>query len=152
MINSYIIQLIKNRVVVSEYADGTLTVLKKKGEKEQVYHELKFWSWFKQKIEYKDEELSFVVVTDNEAFFIPESCQINLHKTSALDKDSYINNEIISISNGLFVLSFPKRDTLSFESETAEKREELEVQKEEPLSDNAIAGYFRKQTKDYKNE
>jgi len=151
MINSYILKLIKNRVIVSEYVDGSLNILKNKGEKEQVYNELKFWSWFKKKVEYKDEELSFVVVTDDEEFIIPASCQIKLHQTSSLNNDSYINNEIISMSDSCFILSFPQRNTLSLESEKAQKTEELELQ-EEPLSENALAGYFRKQTQDYKDE
>ena len=149
MINGYIFQLIKNRIIVSEYADGSLTVLKNRGEKEQAYDEVKFWFWFKQKIEYKDEELSFVVITDNEAFLIPTSAQINLHQTSSLDNDSYIDNEIISMSHGLFVLSFPQRSTLPIQKVT----EEIEEEKpEETLSENALANYFRKQTQRYKNE
>jgi len=152
MINAYVIKLVKNRIEVSAYAESTLTVLKNKGEKEQVYHELEFWSWFKQKIEYKDEELSFVVVTDNEAFLIPDSCQINLHQTSAVDNDSYINNALITLSQDLFVLSFPQRSTPQMDSDTITKEEEIP---EEPLGENAIAAYFRKQTQqtlDFKNE
>lgn len=150
MINAYIIKLIKGRVVVSEYAEGSLTVLKNRGEKEQAYHESKFWSWFKQKIEYKDEQLSFVVITDNEEFLIPASSNINLHQTSALDNDSYINDAIISMSHGLFVLSFPQRSTLHVQKEI-EKVQEKEIQ-EEPLSENALVSYFRKQTQGYKYE
>jgi len=150
MINAYIIKLIKNRVTVSEYAEGSLTVLKNRGEKEQTYHEVKFWSWFKQKIEYEDEELSFVVITDNEEFLVPPSAQINLHQTSTLDNDSYINDAIISMSHGLFVLSFPQRSTLHVQKVTEETQEE-EIP-EEPLSENALASYFRKQTQGYKNE
>ena len=150
MINAYIIKLIKNKIVVSEYADASLTVLKNRGEKEQVYHEAKFWSWFKQKVEYKDEELSFVVITDNEAFLIPASAQINFHQISTLDNDSYINDEIISLSHGLFVLSFPQRSTLSVQKAREEAQEE-DIP-EEPLSENALASYFRKQTRGYQNE
>ena len=152
MIDSYIIKLIQNVVVVYEYENSSLTTLKNRGEKEQTYDEIKFWSWFKQKIEYKDEELSFVVVTDNEEFLIPDSSQIKLHQTSTLDNDSYINNEIISISDGLFVLSFPQRSTLCVESETTKEEAQEEEIPEEPLGENALAGYFRKQTQDFKNE
>jgi len=152
MINSYIIQLVKNKIIVREYRDGSLHFLKNRGEKEQIYNEAKFWSWFKQKIEYNDEELSFIVVTDNKEFRIPTSCQIKLHQTNVLDNDSYINNEIASISHALFVLSFPKRDTLSCASKTTQKVEEQEMQKEEPLGENALVDYFRKQTQGYKDE
>lgn len=150
MINAYIITVVENRVKVQEYADGTLTLLKNRGEEEQTYNELKFWSWFKQKIEYKDEELSFVVVTDDEAFLIPATSEIKLHKTSVLDNDSYINSEIISLSKGLFVLSFPQRVAPALKSK--KEPQKPEPKEEEPLSENAVAGYFRQQTQEFKNE
>lgn len=151
MINAYVLKLINNRVVLSEYADSTLSVLKNRGEKEQAYHETKFWSWFKQKIEYKDEELSFIVITDNKEFLIPESAHIKLHKTSSLDNDSYINDKIISNSDSLFVLSFPQRNT-TFDKKEVQNEEEREVLQEEILSENTLTTYFRKQTQSYRNE
>jgi len=148
MTDAYIIQLENNTITVREYRDGSLRFLKNRGEREQTYNESKFWSWFKQKIEYKGEELSFVVVTDNEAFHIPASSQIKLHETNVLDNDSFINHEIASISHSLFILSLPP----FCERKSPQKAEELEIQPEEPLGENAIAGYFRKKTQGYKDE
>lgn len=150
MRDAYIITVVENRVKVQEYVDGTLTLLKNRGEEEQAYDELQFWSWFKEKIEYQDEELSFVVITDNKEFLIPDSAEIKLHEKSSLDNDSYINDKILSLAKNLFVLSFPNR--IAPEPTTQKEPQKVEPKIEEPLSENAVAGYFRKQTQEFKNE
>lgn len=148
--SSYMITLIENRIQVSEYLDGDLTILKNRGEKEQNYNESKFWFWFKEKIEYENEKLSFVIVTDNKEFIIPSFTNIKLDEKNNLDNDNYINNILSSISKGFFVLFFPKKDTSTVNNK--KKLEKAKEKEDKPISEDVLVDYFRKQTQGFKNE
>jgi len=149
--DKFFIVLQEGVISVSRYENEEFEIIKHEGEVEQVYNSSSFWSWFKEKIEYEDEELSFVVVTDNKAFTIPPASGIKLNETNSFDNNSYIDDKIISLSKGMFVLSFPPRKETPKQI-VEENKESSKIKVEELLSENEIANYFRKQTQSYHNE
>ncbi|MDQ6962435.1 MAG: hypothetical protein Q9M28_07915, partial [Mariprofundaceae bacterium] len=63
--------------LVREYEDQTFKVLRNKGETTWKYeNDAIFWEWFKKKIEYQDEELVLLVITDREDFVLDEHINI----------------------------------------------------------------------------
>lgn len=146
---AYLLQLVNNKITVSEYENGTFTVLKNRGEKEQPYDEANFWLWFKQKIEYQDEKLSFVVVTDIKDFTIPEYSEIQIDKTNYFDNNCDIDDLLLSVSQGLFVLSFPQR--IISEPKSRKEPQKPKPKIEETPNENAIVDYFRQRTQEFKN-
>ena len=75
----FIIYLSAEWISVSGYEDGTCFPLRKEGEDQFKYTPF-FWDWFKEKIEYHEKALSFIVVSDRE-LVIPK--EIHIAKTSA---------------------------------------------------------------------
>ncbi len=153
--NSYFIRYIKNRIEVSKYINNNLETLKYLGETEQEYNKTKFWIWFKKKIEYEDEELSFVVVTDNKEFNIPQDSGITISAINKISQNQDINKHIRNISKGYFILSFPKRDNKLLQKSsdvTASASPFNEVKIIVSNKSNSLANAFRKQTRGYKDE
>ena len=91
---NFIIYLLNNKVRVINYSLNQ--TLKKEGEKVFEF-EPSFWEWFKDKIDYNNEELSFVVITDID-FEIDNSIKIS--KTSRFETfpkiSTYKNSKILT--------------------------------------------------------
>ena len=77
--NKFIIYLIDDFISVYGFETEPIP-LKKEGE-EKFKYSSDFWEWFQEKIDYNNEELSFIVVTNREDFAI--SKKIKLAETSS---------------------------------------------------------------------
>ena len=99
-----------------------------------------FWEWFKEKIEYQNEPLSFVVLNKKE-FYISEDIKIKeTNEKFCFSKISYrIENDTI--------LTFPK---VELDLEKIEKRIKS-LKKDIPLSKKTIAEIYKEKTKRYEN-
>ncbi len=64
----FYIELFNNQVTVEEKLNGKYKILRREGEKSFKF-ESDFWEWFKDKIEYEDEELIFEILSDIEINF-----------------------------------------------------------------------------------
>lgn len=64
--SSYLIKYRDNQISVFECCDTQLATIRNRGEESWEYQGSSFWNWFKEKIEYEDEELSFIVLCDKE--------------------------------------------------------------------------------------
>ena len=145
--HAYLISLIKDNISVFNYVNRNLSIITNNGEETQTYNENIFWEWFKGKIEYDNQALSFVVITDEKDFSIPKSSQIQLnHKNSF---DNYDINELISVPDSLFVLSFPEHKKAPIQKK--KKQIKKVVQADELLNENDIVDFFRETTQSYKN-
>jgi len=93
---NFIIYLLNNKVRVINYSLNQ--TLKKEGE-EVFEFEPSFWEWFKDKIDYNNEELSFVIITDTD-FEIDNSIKIS--KTSGFETfpqiSTYKNSKILILT------------------------------------------------------
>ena len=146
----YLLKYVNTHISIAEYEDedDKFIPLSKKGE-ESWHYDSSFWEWFKKKIEYDDEELSFIIVTDKQDFSIPASSQITLSQTSGFDNYTSTNRKIMPISNDLFVLSYPERRVV----ESLVKEEVTEtINLEEYVNNNGLMNHFRNKTRSYKNE
>jgi len=79
--------IIENRkisIIVCE--DGEYNYLKREGEERQPFEQDSFWQWFREKIDYSGEELSFVVISDDKSFSIPDD--IKLSRENKFQKDT----------------------------------------------------------------
>jgi len=90
--NFYLIKYIDNSITIGRYANEKFQIIKKNGEHAQEYHEEYFWEWFKDKICYKDEKLSFAVITDEDSFIFPED--INIAEVHELEDNQKVQEEI----------------------------------------------------------
>ncbi len=115
-----------------------LKVIQNNGEEYTKYNEYdSFWKWFKDKIEYENEELCFIVSSNDEDFIVDKS--INISSNHLLDeakiKTILIKNQKIA----KYFSSYPNTE-LSFEKES-EKISEVYDE-----DNRSIQNYYIKQT------
>jgi len=95
----YIIEYFNDYVTTKNYKKNI--ILKKEGE-EKFKFDNEYWQWFKDKIDYDDEILCFVIVTDKEEFQIDKTIKIGNKNNFNIDLSKYKNSNF-------FV--FPKIET-----------------------------------------
>jgi len=147
MMNSFVIYSFKENISVYEQISETLEPLKNKGEIEQKYNADLFWSWWKKKVEYQDEELSFIVITDNKEFSIPDDICI-------ADKNSLsqniINDLLLKLPTNSKVLSFPKIENLKINHVKVEESKEEKIEISINIASPSLATFFRNKTNEMK--
>ena len=147
MMNSFVIYSFKENISVYEQISETLEPLKNKGEIEQKYNADLFWSWWKKKVEYQDEELSFIVITDNKEFSIPDDICI-------ADKNSLsqniINDLLVKLPTNSKVLSFPKIENLKINYVKVEEAKEENIEIPINIASPSLATFFRNKTNEMK--
>jgi hypothetical protein len=132
--NKFIIYLIKGKIQVLYQKDEQPRLLSKEGE-EWFEYDTEFWDWFKQKIDYQDEPLSFIIISDQEFEIVKE---IKIAEQSGFKEmpilTQYPKTEIISeprIKENLKKIIQKKQRELSFldyfVEETEVKRESWQV-------------------------
>jgi len=140
---SFVIYSLKENISVYEQTDETLEPLKNRGEREQTYNPDLFWSWWKKKIGYEDEALSFLVVTDNKEFRIPND--ISIAETNSLSQN-IINDLLLTLPVNSEVLTFPKIEELKINYTKVEESKEEEVIVPSNIANPSLATFFRKKT------
>lgn len=143
--DSFVIYSFNGNVSIYQQIDETLEVLKNRGEEEQNYNAHFFWSWWREKVEYEEEEVSFFVVTDNQEFTIPND--ISIANKNSLSQN-IINELLLTLPLNSEVLTFPKIEDLK-----TTKRDEKVFKQEETkipttISNPSLATFFRKKTKE----
>ncbi len=140
--HSFVIYSFQENISIYQQIDETLEPLKNKGEIEQTYNADLFWSWWKKKVEYQYEALSFLVVTDNKEFRIPDDIYI-------ADKNSLsqniINDLLLTLPTNSEVLTFPKIENLEIIDMKVEETKEEEVVMPN-IANPSLATFFRKKT------
>ena len=82
----YLINYVDEEISVSFYGQKSFEILKNKGENRWQYQD-NFWNWFKNKISYDNEEISFIIITNSE---------FSIDKDIILSKQHYptLNSEV----------------------------------------------------------
>lgn len=152
MQNKYFIVLVNNKISISRCENGEFFPLKIEGEEEQNYSK-NFWEWFKDKIEYDDEALSFVVISDKNDFVIAPD--IVLNKINTFENDTLCKKKIETLTYRYSLLSFPAMQSIS----SIQEEKDLETPKEticektvKRSTKKTIADIFNRQTQEYENE
>jgi len=100
---NFIINLKNNIIEIKNYNDDI--ILKREGEETFLYDN-SFWEWFKGKIGYDNEELSFIIITDKKQFLIDE--KIKIPKVSGFK----VKPKLI-ISKNLNLFSYPPLELMA---------------------------------------
>ena len=146
--DSFLIKLVADEVVVYENEDARFIPLKHRGEEVQKYQEDSFWSWWREKIEYDGRAVSFVIITDREAFVIPEN--IVIEDENSFLKIAHINRRLSELSQGYNLLSFPHVEDFKTPPKCVEKQER--VKKENSvIKEDSLVSYFRRKTDEYRD-
>jgi len=149
--NKFLIILAENQISVSECSDGEYTPLKLEGEEKQAYDKVSFWQWFKKKRDYSGEALSFLVISDDDNFAIPD--EIKLSAINGFQIDSLCKKKLQEQSKKHTILSFPLIENLKQALAIKEKEPtKIDVNLNESLTKPNIADIFKKQTQEYKYE
>jgi len=132
-----------NNISIYEEVDGDIEALKNKGEKEQAYEPKIFWSWWKKKISYDYEEVSFFIVTDREEFPIPHD--IIIAEKSTLPQNA-INNLLRTLPINLRVISIPEIKNLKINTKKVVKTKKIK-KSENIFEQPSLSNYFRSKTR-----
>jgi len=104
---NYLIKYINNQISTYEIISTDIDIMMYQGEEKQKYNHNAFWEWFKRKIEYEDEALSFVMIYDKE-LTIDDSIKISTNHH--LSSDEILDLIYEFKSSGLMVKTFPNVD------------------------------------------
>jgi len=86
LINKFIIIIENGKISILICEDGEYTYLTREGEERQPFEQDSFWQWFREKIDYNGEELSFAVIGYDKSFAIPDD--IKLSRENIFQKDT----------------------------------------------------------------
>jgi hypothetical protein len=142
---SFVIYSFQENISIYQQIDETLEPLKNKGEIEQTYNADLFWAWWKKKVAYQDEALSFIVVTDNKEFSLP--ADICIADKSSLSQN-IINDLLLRLPVNSEVLTFPKIEDLEIDYVVVEESKEEEIVVPIDITNPSLATFFRRRTKE----
>jgi len=131
--NYFLIKLLNNEISLYYKSRGEFEIIRYKGEEYQQFNKSSFWSWWRNKVEYDQREVSFVVITDRDEFIIPSD--IILSEENLFLKYNSIK-DIEYLVEGNKLMLFPISNV---------------SQQSQILSDGLIADYYRKKTDEYQN-
>jgi len=98
--SKFIIRIQNDIVSVLEVTDSIHEPLTREGEEHFAYSP-SFWNWFKEKIDYEGEKLSFIVALDKpSSFAIPEDIQI-------AEESAFVQMPILPERDDITILAFP---------------------------------------------
>jgi len=126
---SFFINHRDGNISLYEYADDELSIFKNKGEDEQTYEYDVFWDWWRDKVEYQEEEVSFLIATDEDEFDIPNNIKI---ATKNILSKKIISKKIEISFKNLKVINYPiieKKEVLSFIKEEIKINKSLQLEK-----------------------
>lgn len=151
--DKYLIVLLDSKITVSTCENGELSPLKREGEEEQKYEKNDFWNWFKEKIEYNNEELSFIVITNQKDFFIDK--EITLSQINNFEKDLLCKKRIEKLNNKYPLLSFPSMKIVNLtknKKNIKTPKKIISPKKVKNITKKTVADIFNQQTQEYENE
>jgi len=126
---SFFINHRDGNISLYEYADDELSIFKNKGEDEQTYEYDVFWDWWRDKVEYQEEEVSFLIATDEDEFDIPDNIKIatqNILSKKIISKKIEINFRNLKLINYPLV---EKQEVLSFIKEEIKIDKSIQLEK-----------------------
>jgi hypothetical protein len=144
-VSCYLVKFIDEDISISEYQNQKFIPLKNKGEESWRY-DPSFWEWFKSKIEYNGENLSFIVLSDSD-FEVASS--INISSNHHLGSKDIMRLSQEHKQEGLELLTFPKVEieaTIPKAKTTQPTKSTLQPKK------GSLQEYFISQTQKYKGK
>jgi hypothetical protein len=133
--SAFVIKYLDTKISICEYEDDNFIRLKNRGEESWKFEDSSFWNWFKEKIEYEDEKLCFVVLCDDK-FEIDNSIKISdKHGLSQKQMEDILYDEDLSKFD---ILQFPNQYKTNDIKSSIQNRKQIikkEYEKENQLED-----------------
>jgi len=73
----FLLKYVDEKIALMEFENNQFNYIKKNGEEWQPFDKEQFWQWFKKKISYNDEKLSFIIISDTDTFTIDSTIQLS---------------------------------------------------------------------------
>jgi len=132
----FLIKYLANKIFIAEFDKDGFSPLKHKGEEWQKY-DSNFWQWFKDKICYENEELSFALISDSEDFAFDKN--LNIAKVNQIEFNLKAHSSIVKDSSMRLKLSFlPELNKKPKDSKSLEKNQ---------IKKNSLAQFYVNKTK-----
>ena len=150
--DSFLLVYTNGQISVAACIDDALKVLKYEGETSQRFQKERFWKWFKEKIEYQNEPLSFIVITDQESFAVPEDITIAQKSGFSFECLQKIGQK--RQFNAYHIFYFPVIEKIPPIEKGPQKRQKR-VSKPKKIVENlmkpTVADAYKKETRKYRN-
>ena len=150
--DSFLLVYTNGQISVAACIDDELMVLKYEGEASQRFEEERFWKWFKEKIEYHNEPLSFIVMTDQESFVIPKDITIAPKSGFSFECLQTVGQKQQFKECNIFYIPMIEKMITSIEKEP-KKRQKRAPEPEkivENLTKPTVADAYKKETQRYR--
>ena len=73
----FLIYEIKNKITLYEYNKNKFNIIKNNGEESTNFSNKElFWEFWKDKVQYQDENVGFIILTDEDLFDIPNNIKL----------------------------------------------------------------------------
>jgi len=143
---SYIINYFKHEIAIYLVDEnGEKKALKCKGEAVQTYCSKNFWQWFKDKINYENEALSFIVFSDEASFEIDETIAIATKNSL----EALVKKGKIDVIENATVLTYPHIEDFKEIRVVLEEEERVE-KREMPISEvTNLEDFFKQKTQGF---
>jgi len=145
----FLIYEIKNKITLYEYNKNKFNIIKNNGEESTNFSNKElFWEFWKDKVQYQDENVGFIILTDEDLFDIPN----NIKLTNEIQIPTEAIESLIEIKNLRYknLISYPTGFDKNIDVEFLENSSSENIDKSiEENNSGRLREYFVKKTMEY---
>ena len=147
----FLIYEIKNKITLYEYNKNKFNIIKNNGEESTNFSNKElFWKFWKDKVQYQDENVGFIILTDEDLFDIPN----NIKLTNEIQIATEAIESLIEIKNLRYknLISYPTGFDMDIDVEFLEDNslDKIDEPKEKENTSGDLREYFLNKTREYK--
>ena len=147
----FLIYEIKNKITLYEYNKNKFNIIKNNGvESTNFSNKELFWEFWKDKVQYQDENVGFIILTDEDLFDIPN----NIKLTNEIQIPTEAIESLIEIKNLRYknLISYPTGFDMNIDVEFLEDNslDKIDEPKEKENTSGDLREYFLNKTREYK--
>ena len=147
----FLIYEIKNKITLYEYNKNKFNIIKNNGEESTNFSNKElFWEFWKDKVQYQDENVGFIILTDEDLFDIPN----NIKLTNEIQIPTEAIESLIEIKNLKYknLISYPTGFDMNIDVEFLEDNslDKIDEPKEKENTSGDLREYFLNKTREYK--
>ncbi len=147
----FLIYEIKNKITLYEYNKNKFNIIKNNGEESTNFSNKElFWEFWKDKVQYQDENVGFIILTDEDLFDIPN----NIKLTNEIQIPTEAIESLIEIKNLRYknLISYPTGFDMNIDVEFLEDNslDKIDEPKEKENTSGDLREYFLNKTREYK--
>ena len=147
----FLIYEIKNKITLYEYNKNKFNIIKNNGEESTNFSNKElFWEFWKDKVQYQDENVGIIILTDEDLFDIPN----NIKLTNEIQIPTEAIESLIEIKNLRYknLISYPTGFDMNIDVEFLEDNslDKIDEPKEKENTSGDLREYFLNKTREYK--